>query len=124
MGRRKLTHAVGPILARLLGPLFVRALGATWRVRFEPRDFRERLGEGGARVYAFWHANLLVPTAVLRGNGAAVMISRHADGESIARIVERLGFTTVRGSSTRGGAAALHEALAALRDGRHLAFTP
>jgi hypothetical protein len=124
MGRRKLSHAVGPFLARLLGPLLVRTLGASWRVRLDPPDFRERVQAGEARVYGIWHANLLVPTAVLRGTGTAVMVSRHADGESIARIVERLGYTTVRGSSTRGGASALHEAVAALRGGRHVAITP
>jgi lysophospholipid acyltransferase (LPLAT)-like uncharacterized protein len=35
------------------------------------------------------------------------MVSRHGDGEIIARIIERFGFRTVRGSTTRGGAAAL-----------------
>ena len=107
MGRRKLSHRIGPFLARALGPPVVRALGASWRVRFDPPDFKARILAGGARVYAFWHGNLLVPSAAIRGTGAAVMISRHADGEVIARIVQRLGYTTVRGSSTRGGAGAL-----------------
>src|SRR5690349_17883708 len=124
MGRRKLSHRIGPFLARALGPLFVRALGATWRVRYDPPDFLDRVRAGSPRVYAFWHGNLLVPSAAIRGSGAAVMISRHSDGEVIARIVERLGYTTVRGSSTRGGAAALHEAVTAIRGGRHLVFTP
>lgn len=124
MGRRKLSHRIGPFLARALGPPVVRALGASWRVRFDPPDFKARIVAGGARVYAFWHGNLLVPTAAIRGTGAAVMISRHADGEVIARIVQRLGYTTVRGSSTRGGAAALHEAVEALRGGRVVVFTP
>jgi len=124
MGRRKLSHRIGPFLARALGPLVVRALGASWRVRFDPPDFLARIPAGGPRVYAFWHGNLLVPSAAIRGTGAAVMISRHADGEVIARIVERLGYTTVRGSSTRGGAAALHDAVEALRGGRIVVFTP
>jgi hypothetical protein len=124
MGRRKLTHAVGPFLARLLGPLAIRALRATWRMRYEPPDLRARVARAEPLVYALWHGGLLVPAAALPGNGTAIMISRHADGEVIARIVERLGFTTVRGSSTRGGATALHEAVDALRAGRPAAFTP
>jgi lysophospholipid acyltransferase (LPLAT)-like uncharacterized protein len=52
------------------------------------------------------------------------MISRHADGEAIARVARRLGHGTVRGSTTRGGAAALHDAVLALRGGRSAAFTP
>jgi lysophospholipid acyltransferase (LPLAT)-like uncharacterized protein len=124
MGRRKLSHAVGPFLARLLGPLLVRALGASWRVRLDPPDFRERIDTAAPRVYGLWHSNLLVPAAVLRGTGTAVMISRHADGESIARVIERLGYATVRGSTTRGGAAALRDAVDALRGGRNVAVTP
>jgi len=124
MGSRKLSHRVGPFLARLLGPALVRALAATWRVRLDPPDLRERVREGGARVYGIWHGRLLLGAAVLRGSGAAVMISRHADGEAIARVVERLGFTTVRGSTTRGGATALHEMVEVLREGRPAGITP
>jgi lysophospholipid acyltransferase (LPLAT)-like uncharacterized protein len=39
-----------------------------------------------------------------RGTLAHILISQHQDGEIIARVVERFGFKTVRGSSTRGGA--------------------
>jgi lysophospholipid acyltransferase (LPLAT)-like uncharacterized protein len=124
MGRRKLVHRVGPFLARAFGPLVVRALGASWRLRLEPRDLRERSRERVPRIYAFWHGNLLVPSAAIRGSGASVMISRHADGEVIARIVKRLGYAPVRGSSTRGGASALHEVVEVLRSGRVVALTP
>jgi lysophospholipid acyltransferase (LPLAT)-like uncharacterized protein len=124
MGRRKLSHRIGPFLARAFGPLVVRALGASWRLRLDPPGLRERTREKVPRIYAFWHGDLLVPSAAIRGSGAAVMISRHADGEVIARIVQRLGYTTVRGSSTRGGATALHEAIEVLRGGRVAVFTP
>jgi lysophospholipid acyltransferase (LPLAT)-like uncharacterized protein len=124
MGRRKLSHAVGPFLAGALGPLVIRALRATWSKRFDPPDLRDRVAAGEPVVYALWHGGLLVPAAALPGNRAAIMISRHADGEVIARIVERLGYTTVRGSSTRGGSAALMDAVEALRGGRAAAFTP
>lgn len=124
MGRGKLVHRVGPVLARWFGPPVVRALGATWRVRLDPPDLPERIRAAGPAVYAFWHGKLLVPSALFRGQGFAVMVSRHADGETIARIVERLGSVTVRGSSTRGGAAALHEAILALKGGNSAVFTP
>ena len=124
MGRRKLSHRIGPFLARLLGPPVVRALGASWRVRFDPPDFRERVRTAAPRVYGVWHGRLLVPAGVIGGQRSAVMVSRHADGEVIARILHRLGYTTVRGSSTRGGAAALHDAVLALGEGRNAVFTP
>jgi lysophospholipid acyltransferase (LPLAT)-like uncharacterized protein len=51
------------------------------------------------------------------------MVGTHADGELITQIIERFGFHTVRGSSTRQGTSAL---LRILRDGttRHFAITP
>lgn len=124
MARRKWTHRVGPFLARLLGPAVVRTLAATWRLRLDPPDLRERFRASGARVFGIWHGRLLLGAAVYRGCGATVMISRHADGEAIARVVERLGFGTVRGSTTRGGAAALHDLVEILRSGRSGGLTP
>ena len=124
MGRRKLSHRVGPFLARVLGPSFLRALAASWRVRGDPPDVAGAIRAAGPTVYAFWHGRLLVPTGVLTGMGTAVMISRHADGEVVARIVERLGSRTVRGSSSRGGATALMEMVEILRAGGSGTFTP
>jgi lysophospholipid acyltransferase (LPLAT)-like uncharacterized protein len=54
----------------------------------------------------------------------AALISRHSDGEVIARIVEGLGYHTVRGSTTRGGVRALLETAQFLEQGVTLAFTP
>ncbi|MEO7963088.1 MAG: DUF374 domain-containing protein, partial [Gemmatimonadaceae bacterium] len=54
----------------------------------------------------------------------SILVSTHADGEIIARILESLGFTTVRGSSSRGGARALLELVRVLREGHDVAVTP
>jgi hypothetical protein len=53
----------------------------------------------------------------------AVMVSRSFDGEYIARIIERFGFTAVRGSSSRGGASALRGMKSVLETGETVAFT-
>jgi len=52
------------------------------------------------------------------------MVSRHADGELISRVVERFGIRPVRGSASRGGAWALLGMVRASRKGCHLAITP
>ena len=124
MARRKLLHRVGPALAGWFGAPLLRALAATWRVRFDPPDLVAAARTGGPRVYAFWHGRLIPPAVLGRRSNIVAMISRHADGEVIARVAERLGHGTVRGSTTRGGAAALHDAVEALRAGRNAAFTP
>ncbi|MFQ5889899.1 MAG: lysophospholipid acyltransferase family protein [Gemmatimonadota bacterium] len=113
-------------LAELLGAPTARMLGATWRFREldaagEPGPAVTRLRPA---IYAMWHGQLL-PLAVLqRGQGAAVLVSRHRDGEILARILARLGYTAVRGSSSRGGAQGLREMIDLGRAGRPLAFTP
>jgi len=59
-----------------------------------------------------------------RGRGIVVLVSRHRDGEWIARTIERLGFRTARGSSTRGGEAAVRELLERSSDRTPIAITP
>lgn len=97
--------------ARLLGwsgAQLIRVFGATWRLRFsgELSGSSPRLLP---HIYALMHGQLLLPSFRMRKSGAVVMISRHADGEIIARAVERLGYATVRGSSTRGASGATAE---------------
>ena len=59
-----------------------------------------------------------------RRRAIGVLVSRHRDGEWIARIIERLGFLTARGSSTRGGEEGMRDLLD-LAERRHLlAITP
>jgi lysophospholipid acyltransferase (LPLAT)-like uncharacterized protein len=51
-----------------------------------------------------------------------IQVSRHGDGEIIARAVRRLGIRTARGSATRGGLASVREMLAAYGEGYDLAI--
>ena len=110
--------------ASLLGIILVRLLGATWRLRLEGPDHRHAARQSGeALVLAIWHGELLPLLWYHRQQDIAALISSHADGEIIARIVQSLGFRAIRGSTSRGGARALMEAVAELRGGRDVAFT-
>lgn len=86
-----------------IGAQFIRALALTWRVRVTGQV------DIGPNIYALLHGNLLLPAFQLRRCHAVVLISRHRDGELIAQAVRRLGYPTVRGSSTRGAASAVLE---------------
>jgi len=112
-------------LAGSLGPLVVRLLGRTvrWRILVDP-ETRALLDAGTPHIWAFWHGQILPLTYTHRGRGAQVMVSHNKDGELITRVIEGLGFGTVRGSSSRGGAAALRGLLTQLRRGRSVAITP
>jgi lysophospholipid acyltransferase (LPLAT)-like uncharacterized protein len=56
---------------------------------------------------AHWHGDELLLVAVFAKRRYAVMVSRSKDGELMHRVLTRLGFCVVRGSSTRGGAGGL-----------------
>lgn len=62
---------------------------------------------GRQPVMAFWHGRIVHATWFFRGRGIVVMISENFDGEWIGRLIERFGYRTARGSTSRGGARAL-----------------
>jgi hypothetical protein len=108
-----------------LGALLLRLLALTWRVRYVGQEaWRARVVAGQGAVLALWHGQLFPLTWALRHRGVWVLVSEHRDGEIIARILERFGYTMIRGSSTRGGARALAEMVRALRSGHSIAVTP
>ena len=92
-----------------LASVLIRAWMATVRYRIINRDAVPHPADPDrARfVYAFWHESLLAP--VRFRTRVRVLISKHADGELIGQVAERLGFGVIRGSSTRGGSGALVE---------------
>ena len=112
-------------IAATLGALVLRLLGATWRIdRSGIAAYDAELARGARCVYAMWHARLLPLVYTYRGRGAAVLVSRHRDGELITRIIRRLGYVAGRGSSTRGGDEGMREMIEWGQRGRLLAITP
>ena len=92
--------------------LLLRSWHATTRIHVDVADpaLDPRSGAEG-KIYCFWHEHLLFFGHLVAHSGIHVLISKSRDGERIARVVEQLGFHSIRGSTMRGGASA---ALAAL----------
>lgn len=87
--------------------LFLRLLGASARYRVEGAEALEaRLAAGGRVILATWHGSMLLGEGYFRRYRPTVMTSLSRDGELISRTALRLGWSTVRGSSSRGGARA------------------
>ena len=86
---------------------------------FEP--VRACLEAGRPVMLAIWHEELFTltgyGTTVLDGRLATV-VSDSRDGELIAQVLQRIGFATARGSSTRGGLKALNQLRKHMEDGR------
>jgi len=72
-------------------------------------------------IYAIWHDSIF--SLLYIRTKIDILISHHADGELITQTCKKLGFGVVRGSSSRGGTAALMKMVEQARD-RHLLVTP
>jgi lysophospholipid acyltransferase (LPLAT)-like uncharacterized protein len=117
---QRLTLILVPPIAALL----IRLLGMTLRYedRAEPGVIPGHQIPGPV-VFALWHRSLLACAHRFRNLNIAILISPSFDGELIARTVKLLGFSPIRGSSSRGGAAGLRNMQAAYAAGLRCAFT-
>ncbi len=118
-------HAAALFLVPRLAVWWIRLTRAVTRVRFVNRDVVERLQQSGTPyILAFWHGRLFLMPYAYPGKKIAILISEHRDGELISRTMNRFGFSTARGSTTRGGALGLREILRKIDAGFDAAFTP
>jgi lysophospholipid acyltransferase (LPLAT)-like uncharacterized protein len=72
---------------------------------------------------AFWHGRILPATFYFRRRGIVVITSDNFDGEWIARIIERFGYGTARGSTSRGGLKAMLKLVREMSAGKPAGFT-
>jgi lysophospholipid acyltransferase (LPLAT)-like uncharacterized protein len=101
-----------------LAPHLVRGLLSTCRYRNVHGDVGEYLWHDKPFVGVAWHQNILFALDFFRRRKKiVVMVSRSKDGEIVARALERMGYRTVRGSSSAGGREALAELTDLVREG-------
>ena len=106
-----------------LGYPLINMLGQTLRWRVEGlQHFDGTFAAGRHPVLAFWHGRILPATFYFRGRGIVVMTSENFDGEWIARIIERFGYGTARGSTSRGARRALLQLVRDVEQGRAAGF--
>jgi lysophospholipid acyltransferase (LPLAT)-like uncharacterized protein len=102
----------------------IATLGATLRWRTEGFQHFDTIAAAGRQpIMAFWHGRILPATYYFRKRGIVVITSENFDGEWIARIIERFGFGTSRGSSSRGGLRALLQLKRDMAAGKPAGFT-
>lgn len=102
-----------------LGAAVLRALGATWRVRQDAVD--DPTARREPAIGALWHRALFPAAWRFRDLGAAIPVSRSRDGDRIVAVLDRLGYGPApRGSSSRGGRAALAGAIRCAQEGRFI----
>lgn len=103
-------------LVRLIGPtLRVEVIGVQNAVQIR------KSGDPG--IGAFWHRSIFPAIWIWRNRGIVVMNTVNFDGQWTRRVIERLGFGTAQGSSSRGAIEGLTVMAERLEQGKHVAFT-
>lgn len=107
----------GYLLIRLICP------SLRYRSNVEPGSIADIRGPHTVSIFCFWHRCVIPASYKFRNLDIAVMTSKSYDGEYIARIIEKLGYGAVRGSSSRGAVRALLGMRRELENGHTVAFT-
>jgi hypothetical protein len=109
---------------------YLRLVWKTNRFTVEPEGIYDRIDM--PVIVAMWHGQHFMAPFIRRDehHRAKVLVSRHRDGELNARVAERFGIGTIRGSGAhngefhrKGGAVAFGEMLDALQEGYSIALT-
>ncbi|HOJ42784.1 MAG TPA: DUF374 domain-containing protein [Syntrophorhabdaceae bacterium] len=116
------------LLLNVLPPiiyLIITFIKVTSRIEHINKDRLNVFIERGQNfIVCFWHGRLLMmPFAKLRKKGK-VMISRHRDGEFIARVIKYFGLHAIRGSFRKKSVSSVREIISSLKDGFDVAITP
>lgn len=75
-----------------------------------------------AGIGTFWHYSIIYVLYHMRKYSGTAMVSASRDGEYIARLAEKFGFATVRGSKNNKGVEGLKAMLRAMRKGSNAAI--
>ncbi|MCX5807707.1 MAG: lysophospholipid acyltransferase family protein [Proteobacteria bacterium] len=116
-----LLNILPPIIYIIIS--FIKFTSQIKHINSEPAH--EMWDKGENSIVCFWHGRLLMmPFANRRGKGK-VLISRHRDGEFIAKVMKYFGIGAVRGSYRKeGGISSLREIISDLKNGYDVAVTP
>ena len=91
-----------------VGYPFLRVLGSTWKWRVSGTEHVDAIAARGLHpIHSFWHGRIFPATIYFQRRGIVVITSENYDGEWIARIIQKFGYGTARGSTSRGGPKAL-----------------
>jgi len=112
-----------PVIASLVYGL-ARAVGPTVRYELLGWQHVQRCYEAGERIiYAFWHRSIFSAMWHWRHRGIVVLNTTNFDGQWTRKVVERFGYLTAQGSSSRGGLKGLAVMARRLEEGHDVAFT-
>jgi lysophospholipid acyltransferase (LPLAT)-like uncharacterized protein len=115
-------NAVGGLVATLATRAWMS--GMDCKVAYYDRSSDPAFPEcQGQKIYLFWHEYIMLPFYMRGHCNLAMLLSRHRDAEILSHAARHMGFETIRGSTNRGGVAAIRRLLDKSRR-THLTITP
>ncbi|KXS49207.1 MAG: hypothetical protein A8274_653 [Halanaerobium sp. 4-GBenrich] len=118
--KRKIEEKLIPPLAYYL----LRAANFSYRLEVEGWKKVKEMMASESLVFSCWHGKLWVPSYFLKDLEIYALASLSRDGSYISEVLERLGWGTVRGSSSRGASRSLLKLYRKLKQGESAAITP
>ncbi len=102
----------------------IRLIGPTLRLEVIGVHNAIQIPRGGEpAIGAFWHRCIFSAAWTWRDRGIVVLNTVNFDGQWTRRVIEKLGFGTAQGSSTRGALEGLTDMARNLEAGHHVALT-
>jgi hypothetical protein len=112
-----------PILAAVVYSV-IRVLGPTLRFETLGTHYADETYAAGKQcIWAFWHRVIIPIVWWARKRGIVVMNTTAFDGQWTRKVIERLGFGTAQGSSSRGGLRGLAVMARRIEEGFDSGFT-
>jgi hypothetical protein len=112
-----------PIIAAVVYSV-IRTIGPTLRYEvLGGEKVERRRADKQPTIWAFWHRIIIPIVWYARNRGIVVMNTTAFDGQWTRKVIERLGFGTAQGSSSRGGLRGLQVMATRIADGVDCAFT-
>ncbi len=97
-------------------------LSCKWQVHGR-ENWDAAIAEHGRVIIAIWHESAAFASYYFRKDGFCALTSKSFDGEMAVRLMSRFGHTAIRGSSSGGGSAALHDMTEVLGHERNIIIT-
>ena len=114
-----------PLISRHIIPIALKLLYASLRISVTPRQIQ--LPDHGA-IITFWHGNMitgwLLAKTLFPKKQTVAVVSMSEDGNILAKTLEQLGFSLIRGSSSKGGDEVKFAMQQALQNGNIVVLTP
>ena len=123
---RKNRRRLRNYLIGLIGPRLARIWGWSLRKRILSKDVEEKDGwvSPPGLIGLVWHQRLFTLATSFPDTGFKTLVSPHADGEMLAKIVEGIGHDAIRGSTTRRSVAAIRELIRTNKEYVRIGITP